>query len=252
MVYTDSMNSPVDLTVDPSNPDRLYVVFVNPPFLMTSSDAGQTLTPVANFPVNLVNPYQVQVSADGQTLFVTAGSRIVCSTDRGQSWAERTVVDPDPSRRVLKLIIDPVDSNTLYAGIYSDNGANGIYVTHDGARTWTQSFWSTSNQHYVKELAINALDPGTVWAATYDGVWVSRDRAVSWTQTNFHAFTGYGASSVTTDPRSPAVVYASTPWGLIKKSIDGGLSWADITWNNYVGQPLTLAVHPTSSGTVNV
>lgn len=67
MVFTDSMNSPVDLTVDPSNPDRLYVVFVNPPFLMTSSDAGQTLTPVANFPVNLVNPYQVQVSADGRS-----------------------------------------------------------------------------------------------------------------------------------------------------------------------------------------
>lgn len=252
MIFTDSMNSPADLTVDPSNPDRLYVVFVNPPFLMTSSDAGQTLTPVANFPVNLTNPYQVQVGADGQTLYVTAGSRIVCSTDRGQSWAERTVVDADPSRRVLKLIIDPIDSNTLYAGVYSDNGSNGIYVTHDGARTWTQSFWSTNTQHYVKDFAISSLDSSTVWAATYDGIWVSHDRGVNWTRSNFSAYTGNGASAVAIDPRNPAVIYATSPFGLIKKSIDGGSNWTDVTGNNFVEQPLTLAVHPASSGTVLV
>jgi uncharacterized repeat protein (TIGR01451 family) len=252
MVFTDSMNSPVDLAVDPSNPDRVYVVYVNPPFLMSSSDAGQTLTPVANFPVNLVNPYRVQVGADGQTLYVTAGTRIVCSTDRGQSWGERTVVDPDSSRRVLELIIDPVDSNTLYAGVYANDGSNGIYVTHDGARTWTQSFWSTSNQHYVKGFAINSLDPGTIWAATYDGVWVSHDRAVTWSRSNFSAYTGYAAETVATDPHNPAVLYAATPWGLIKKSTDGGASWADVTGNNYVVDPLTLAVHPSTTGTLLV
>ncbi|MBS0420051.1 MAG: hypothetical protein JSR66_20230 [Proteobacteria bacterium] len=252
MVFTDSMNSPVDLTVDPSNPYRLYVVFVNPPFLMTSSDAGRTLTPVANFPVNLVNPYQVQVGADGQTLYVTAGNRIVCSTDRGQSWSERTVVDLDTSRRVLKLIIDPADSNTLYAGVYADSGSNGIYVTHDGARTWTQSFWSTNDQHYAKDIAISSLDSGTVWMAAYDGIWVSHDRAVTWARSNFAAYPGYGASAVAIDPRNPAIIYGAGPFGLIKKSMDGGSTWTDVTGNNFVEQPWTLAVHPASSGAVLV
>lgn len=252
MAWTDSMNSPVDLAVDPSNPSRLYVVFVDPPYLMSSADAGKTLTAVSNFPVNLVNPYQIQVSADGQTLFVTAGSRIICSTDRGQTWAERTVVDADPATRVLHLIIDPVDANTLYAGVAKDNGENGIFVTHDGARTWTQSVWSTNNQHYVNGFAISPLDPGTVWASAYDGLWVSHDRAVSWNRTNFYAGRGYGTSAVAVDPQNPAVIYATNPFGLILKSIDSGSNWGNVTGNNFVEQPWTLAVNPVVSGNLLV
>src|SRR5882724_2879645 len=85
MISTDFQNSPNDLRADPSDPSRVYVVVPNPPYLLASTDAGQTLKAVSSFPVNLTNPWQVEVSNDGKTLFVTAGSRIVCSTDRGQS-----------------------------------------------------------------------------------------------------------------------------------------------------------------------
>jgi len=250
MVRTDFMNSPNGLAVDPTDPNRLYVVAGNAPFLLTSTDAGKTLTPVPGFPVNLASPGLAQVSADGQTVFVTAGARIVCSTDRGQTWTERATIAPGTLTRVNQFSADPVDSNTLYAVVSLDAGSSGLYVTHDGARTWSQLSLATNPQHVVQDFAIDATDPGTIWAAAFDGLWVSHDRAVTWTRTSFFASNSYASYAVALDPRNPATIYASTPGGLIFRSSDNGATWSNITGNSFSQGIFTLAVNPAHSGTL--
>jgi hypothetical protein len=55
-------NIPSDVAADPSDPQRVYVLSVNAPYLFVSTDSGQTLKPVTSFPINLTNPWQIQVS----------------------------------------------------------------------------------------------------------------------------------------------------------------------------------------------
>jgi photosystem II stability/assembly factor-like uncharacterized protein len=219
MISSDFENPPSDLQIDPSDPSRVYIVVPNSPYLLVSTDAGQTLKAVSSFPVDLTNPWQIEVSKDGKTLFVTAESRVICSTDRGQSWVERTRVDSDPSTRVLKLMIDPVDSNTLYASVVANTGANGIFVTHDGAQSWAQSTWSTNTDSFTNDFAINASDPNTVWTARFDGVWVTHDRGVTWTRTGFNVpavgNAGPSAIAIAVDPQNASIIYAANPYAVV-------------------------------------
>lgn len=60
---------------------------------------------------------------------------------------------------------------------------SGIYVTTDGARTWTRlPATSTPDFHWVNDLEFGVTDSRRIYAATRSGVWKSTDSGATWEQ----------------------------------------------------------------------
>ena len=75
---------------------------------------------------------------------------------------------------VRAFAIDPVNTQTVYAG----TGSDGIFKSTDGGSTWT----ATSPD--LPSFPTNALivdATGAVFAANDAGLWRSRDGGTSWT-----------------------------------------------------------------------
>ncbi len=97
--------------------------------------------------------------------------------------------------RINCIIIDPLDTNTLYVGA----ACGGVHISHDGGVTWssnTDNFPSLS----IADIAVNPIHTDTLYAATGDGY--------GYTDDSYNTFWGglYSAG--------------------IMKSTDGGNTWA--------------------------
>jgi uncharacterized repeat protein (TIGR01451 family) len=244
---------PVDLAVDPSNPNRLYLMFEQPPNVFVSTDAGLTLQPVSVFPAGVSAGSKVQVSSDGQTVCVSGDWRVFCSTDGGHSWRERAPLSSpcsSPACRVTKLLIDPTNANTLYAATWDPSGTppgGSLFVSHDGAASWQLLNGSVP---YIADLAINPSNPNQVWAALLGPLWLSTDAGAHWTSLSGFP-SGATATTVAIDSINPTVVYvgahvasgARTVAALFSTS-DQGVHWTEVTGNLALEQVSTIAIDP--------
>jgi uncharacterized repeat protein (TIGR01451 family) len=235
LIASNFMNAPQDLELDPSDPTRVYVVAPNYPSLYVSTDSGATLSPVTTVPTAAANTFQLAVSQSGTTLYMNSGAQIFCSTDRGNTWTQRTAVSTYSAAQVWKMAIDPTDSNTLYATATMSASGEGTFVTHDGAMTWQP----VAAAGVVQDFAFNGSQ---VWTARYDGVWYSNDKGATWTNA-----TTSGSSAIAIDPSNPAIIYAGSPNGSVYRTPDAGVTWTDVTGNNTAGQTNTIAVDPGQS-----
>ena len=78
-------------------------------------------------------------------------------------------------------------------------------------------------QNAVYALAINPLNPSTIYAATDIGVLRSTDGGASWDATN-NGLPSARVTAVALDPSNPSTVYVGTQG--VFKSTDGGETWA--------------------------
>ncbi|MCP4660067.1 MAG: hypothetical protein GY856_32090 [bacterium] len=115
------------------------------------------------------------------------------TVDGGRNW--RPLADLMPNIAVNSLVMDPTDSEVLYAGTGEGyfreivretslplRGA-GIFKTEDGGESWTrlESTWNPAFR-WVNDLVISPNDPRRIYAATRTGVWRSRNGGKSWKQ----------------------------------------------------------------------
>jgi photosystem II stability/assembly factor-like uncharacterized protein len=113
------------------------------------------------------------------------------SRSAGTRW--EPVGDDLMNVAVNAMALRPTDRNVLYAGTgegyfrEEQRGTalplrgNGIFVSRDGAATWTQ-LASTANEDFqwVNDLAVSTHDPSRIYAATRSGVWRSVDAGITW------------------------------------------------------------------------
>jgi photosystem II stability/assembly factor-like uncharacterized protein len=110
----------------------------------------------------------------------TQGSGILKTTDSGVTWTQiqkQFGDDLRDARRVIQLVLDPVDANTIY-----DISKYGIIKSTDGGDTW-KALNLTSPPESVKINAL-AIDPKNNKHLIYTGVATlqfSTDGGVSWT-----------------------------------------------------------------------
>ncbi len=184
---------------------------------------------------------------------------------------------------VKSVAVSPGSSSTLVAGT-----ASGYSVTTNGGASWSpvSTGWETSalafdpsnasivyaatgaalarsadsGATYVPVIleatqcvAIDPSSPTTVYAGTVDHVYKSTDRGLTWSP----VFTGPGHSFVNAlavDPGNSQVVWAAMTFGGIRKSTNGGATWASIPGSMPMGPApssvVAIAVHPASSNTV--
>jgi uncharacterized repeat protein (TIGR01451 family) len=239
LIKSDFFNAPQDLAIDPSDSNRVYVIAPNYPCLYVSTDGGASLSAVTTLPTAVTSAWQIAVSQSGTTLYVTSGMRVFYSTDRANTWQERTAVGTYSGGRVLKLSIDPTDPNTLYASTPTSATDAGIFATHDGAMTWQLLESGSESTSLPTDFAVNAANSNQIWSARYDGVWVSNNKGVNWS--NVLAAAAFTAIAI--DPSNPAILYAGTPYGSIYRTVDAGTTWIDVADKISAGQLDTLAVN---------
>jgi photosystem II stability/assembly factor-like uncharacterized protein len=182
-----------------------------------TSNAGETWEPIFDGqPIASIGALAVAPS-DPNIIYVgtgeadfrsnlTYGDGMYKSTDGGKSWIHIGLRD---SRHIARVLVDPRNpNNVLVAALgdaYGPNSERGVYRSTNGGSTWQKVLYKDENIGAI-ELAVDPDDPQTVYAAMVH------------------------------DQRPPWSTYApTTTSGAIYKSVDGGVTWKQITGGGLPG-----------------
>jgi len=147
---------------------------------------------------------------------LTSGGAIYKTTDGTALWRQVSGLT-----LVNSLVIDPADSNTLYAAT-----AHGIFKTTDGGANWGGANSGLDlNSLSLAGINIDPFDPSTIYvmgnAGTCCSVLKSTDGAATWS--SVYTFTNPNfPGRLTIDPSTPSSLYLTMVGGAIFKSTDGG------------------------------
>jgi photosystem II stability/assembly factor-like uncharacterized protein len=248
--------SAVVIAVDPTNPDVIYLADRTQPVVHRSIDGGQTWSDYAQ--ADPTQHFRTMAMAldpsDPETLYFSAQRRFTPPDTpagiRGSLYRVRngavTDITGDLNLAVLDLVVDPNDSQRLYAVTHTRH----VLRSTDGASTWTQIDGDLPEIGFF-DMTLHLTDPNTLYLAA--GAAVRPDLTVPITDANVvHAVyktsdagshwvnttDGLGIAAVkavTLHPSNPEVVYAAAENG-VWLSTDGGGSRA-----NQTGLPFTDA-----------
>ena len=189
----------------------------------------------------------------------TATGGVWKTVDSGQNWLPLT--DFLPVLSVSSLIMDPIDSQTLYLGTGETTPGVGIFKTTDGGLTWNQlSATANSNFSYVYSLAIHPQLATHLYAATASGLFVSIDSGSSWKKsypTAIGTFASCNSLALQTDQPKDVVFAACGSFvngkytSAVYRNQDaaGTGSWSVVQSDPLMGT-LALAVAPNTPATV--
>ncbi len=153
----------------------------------------------------------------------TADGHVFASGDQGAHWALLSRISNSQDDVITHIIVDPRNSNRLYAStwaLYSNGG--GVYRSDDAGRTWNIIGLAHET---VRALAQSPTDPTLLLAGSLTGVYISSDEGASWkkiTPDNHSDLKNF--DSVAFDVKDNNIIYAGTfhlPW----KTTDGGKNW---------------------------
>ena len=148
-----------------------------------STDAGKTWTHIGlddtqhigKIAVDPRNPDIVFVAAIGHFYAGNPERGVFRSKDGGKSWEK--VLYKNENVGAIEVVIDPTDSNTVYAGLWntrrppwfvyapSNGPGGGIYKSTDGGNTWKQLTSGLPNEGMGKSgIALSAANPRRIYA----------------------------------------------------------------------------------------
>jgi len=181
-----------------------------------------------------------------------ASSGIWRTENSGTTW--KSVFDSHGSYSIGCIVLDPSDSNIVWAGSGENNSqrsvsfGDGVYKSTDGGRSWKNV--GLKESEHIGMIAVDPRDSNTVYVAAQGPLWRSggdrglyktTDGGKNWEkilEIDEHT----GANEIHLDPRDPDVLYCSTyqrrrrTWTLINggpgssvhKSTDAGVTWTKI------------------------
>ncbi len=226
------------VSLDPLNPQRMYAsvahsqagkslaggIWVSDNIQLGASSTWRKLTnpprtqghPLTVEALNdgtLVATYSARRTEPGATLPFTDSSGVFVSTDRGQTWKDRSA--PEMRFFTKDLIVDPSDvtQQTWYAAVWTGWGnassGGGLYRTTDRGLTWTKIF---SASERVSSATISPVNPNELYVTTEaDGLWVTQDlQAAAPSFTQDAAFPFRHPQRVVFNPFNPSEVWVTS------------------------------------------
>src|SRR6202041_2510592 len=195
----------------PSQPNIFYIGVVNGG-VWKSTDYGRTWLPIFDSqPTQSIGAIAIAAS-DSNIIYVASGeglqrpdlsvgNGIYKSTDAGKTWTHLGLRDGE---QIPALVIDPVDSNRLYAAVlghpFGANEQRGIFRSVDGGKTWERVLYKDENTGGA-DIERDPSNPDVLYA----GLWEAREGP--WEDGNSYSGTGGG----------------------LFKSTDGGSTWKQLT-----------------------
>lgn len=179
------------------------------------------------------------------------GDGIYKSADGGRSWKNMGLKN---SRQIAKIVVDPVDFNTVYVAslgdLWSAGGERGVYKTTDGGLTWNRVL-HVDDDTGATELVMDPTNNKTIYTATYQrrrqqwgmngggpgsNIWKTTDGGASWTKLDSGIPAGpKGRIGLDVYRRNPNILYArvehETESG-IYRSDNAGATWAKLGTTN--------------------
>ncbi|HKR66902.1 MAG TPA: sialidase [Thermoanaerobaculia bacterium] len=184
---------------------------------------------------------------------VSIGDGLYKSIDGGDNW---TNVGLANSERIVKIEVDPNDTNTVYVCVpgklWSDSDDRGVYKTTDGGRNWTKILKGANASTGCSMLSLDAKNPKTLYAGMWDfrrkgwtfrsggegpgapsgsGLFKSDDGGATWNELSSNGLPSkpWGRVAVEIAPSNSNVVYAlieaEPPKNGLYRSDDGGKTW---------------------------
>ena len=198
-----------------------------------TTNAGITFTPVfqneASYSIGAVvidpahpNTLWVGTGEANNQRSVGWGDGLYRSDDAGRTWRN---VGLKTSEHIGRIVIDPRDSNVVFAAAYgplwSSGGDRGLYKTADGGVTWTKVL-EISEHTGVSDVAIDPRHPDVMLAVAH------QRRRHTWT-----------------------LIHGGPESGL-HKSVDGGKTWRRVRTGLPTGDVgrIVIAFSPAKAGLV--
>jgi photosystem II stability/assembly factor-like uncharacterized protein len=190
-----------------------------------------------------LDPYHIWALAinpnDPNIMFAgTRPSAFFRSEDGGQTWEKLSVelAEECPAvtiPRVTGIAIDPVDTNTIWAGVEVD----GLHRSRDGGDTWERIQSGLTNPDVHNVTVTPAPGGGSrVWAVVDNDVASSTDSGETWAVVGTSkVFPMNYCRGILVQPGNPDTVFMGvgdyTPGstGVIERSKDAGKSWETLT-----------------------
>lgn len=175
------------------------------------------------------------------------GSGAWKSTDKGETWNRINIGFPAdrPYPSLNTMVMHPTDPSILYVGGNPMPGrpSIGVYKTTNGGNNWFETD-SILRGIDVKMLAIDPVNPNTVFAATMAGLFKTTNGGTTWDTTTLIAPI---ARTIVFDPQNSNIIYAGM-FGpaSICKSTDAGATWDTISIANDDTTVICVAVAPSN------
>jgi len=184
----------------------------------------------------------ISAAAPGTLYAVVPAMGLMKSVDARTRWSK--LPDFERSRSVLRIVLHATNQKILYAlgsGTVISSAATAdplpsIYKTVNGGTSWTKVLTAA-----VADLELSRTNPARVFAAGTSGtganevmaLYKSSDGGKTWTTYTAYAAGNTRLYELAVDPSNDRVLYIGGDRGiytkLFLKSIDGGLTWTNLS-----------------------
>jgi photosystem II stability/assembly factor-like uncharacterized protein len=157
----------------------------------------------------------------------TGNQSFLKSSNGGSTWEPKMKIDEKKNisvANILSMQVNPQDPNIIYIG----TADNGLFVSKDGAETWSNIKFPAS----VYGLALNPQNPQIIYASgVLKGrakIYKQEGEGQEWKEIYTEPSDGTIISALAIDRTNPQILYAGTNAGVIIRSADGGNQWINL------------------------
>ncbi len=245
----DLIPYPRFLTLDPTDPDTIFVSTLDGKGVFYSDDAGASWISRNRGLTNVkVECLAIHPTVRNLLYTGTQSRGIFRSVDYGRTWEERNVQLGSSNIYCIKTV-----GTDVYAGTPS-----GIFRALDGGNIWVELTEGIDDSDNIRAMDIHPNNPSIIILGAetvndddvyHGGIYVTQNKGESWTA--YEIDTTFSSVSYIYDvkmlPTSPATIYAATSRGLYKSG-NSGQSW---TQTGLMGRSVeTVTFDPATSGLI--